>query len=684
MRKRIAIPLLVVALSVSVQAQTIQIEGRVYAGVEAGCWLLRDVHTGTAFELYGGGPDLYRADVWAIVWGSVSALSSSCMQGVPFDVTSYSVLTDCHDGNACTDDFFSAGACQHVNNTAPCDDGNACTENDRCSEGSCVGTPVSCDDGNPCTVDECVVGECSNTPIGGGEQVVVGLPELVGSYLFNGRVEEFSLGFTPFEVGCVAVDWAGGIHTSTVDCVGGPQGFGGTLSASFMEQPSARATYSETTGEPSAWIPFDRKDVFADEPFDALQDGRATLQGYFEHIIQECTVVEPASAVLDRVNLIISARRMHDFDNDGHVDVADALAFGDCIQGPDNPVGPECLVFDADRDGDADLGDFAGLLKEFTGPMAGSGPANDSCSTPQAIGDGTISFITDGATTDSISIVETCAPAAPIQWAADVWFRYQAACTGTATVSLCGSRYDTTAAVYEGGGCPSVAALVCNDDGCGSGADAPSSRVTFPAVEGNNYMIRIGGFVGALGADTGTGSLTIYCGNDSGRGPENCGLGSSDCFTVDPTPTCSDADCCRTICALDPYCCDVEWDSVCVEEGVGICGDGFAACTGATGDCFQGHSDQSPGCEIQGCCQTVCEQDPFCCVNFWDDFCAQDATAACSVAKVCAGALGSCTMEHATPGCDNPTCCEAVCLDDPFCCTSEWDATCVASGVSCR
>ncbi|MCA9290044.1 MAG: hypothetical protein KDA25_02885 [Phycisphaerales bacterium] len=39
---------------------------------------------------------------------------------------------------------------------------------------------------------------------------------------------------------------------------------------------------------------------------------------------------------------------------------------------------------------------------------------------------------------------------------------------------------------------------------------------------------------------------------------------------------------------------------------------------------------------------------------------------------------GPCDIPHSTPGCDNPDCCAAVCAVEPFCCTVEWDALCVA------
>ncbi|MFQ5590703.1 MAG: hypothetical protein ACE5HE_06055, partial [Phycisphaerae bacterium] len=60
------------------------------------------------------------------------------------------------DGNVCTDDVCRIGTCEHENNSASCDDGNACTTNDTCANGACVGgAPPDCDDANVCTDDSC-------------------------------------------------------------------------------------------------------------------------------------------------------------------------------------------------------------------------------------------------------------------------------------------------------------------------------------------------------------------------------------------------------------------------------------------------------------------------------------------------------------------------------------------------
>src|SRR6185369_1271268 len=54
---------------------------------------------------------------------------------------------NCSDDNPCTDDTCSGGSCAHAFNSAPCTDGNICTSGDRCSGGSCAGgAATDCND----------------------------------------------------------------------------------------------------------------------------------------------------------------------------------------------------------------------------------------------------------------------------------------------------------------------------------------------------------------------------------------------------------------------------------------------------------------------------------------------------------------------------------------------------------
>jgi len=64
----------------------------------------------------------------------------------------------------------------------------------------------------------------------------------------------------------------------------------------------------------------------------------------------------------------------------------------------------------------------------------------------------------------------------------NLWYVYTATCTGTATISLCGSSFDTLLAVYSGTACANLTLIGCNDDFCNQ-----QSQLTINVVAGKNY-----------------------------------------------------------------------------------------------------------------------------------------------------------------------------------------------------
>jgi hypothetical protein len=132
-------------------------------------------------------------------------------------------------------------------------------------------------------------------------------------------------------------------------------------------------------------------------------------------------------------------------------------------------------------------------------------PANDNCEDRIEIFEGATPFVTVGATTDGPPHA-SCDFFGDQQVNQDIWYNYNAPASGTLTVSLCGSSYDTKVAVYEGCDCPvsDLNKLACNDDSCGL-----QSELTVQVVAGNCYKIRVGGFGAASGS--GTLTLTLSC-----------------------------------------------------------------------------------------------------------------------------------------------------------------------------
>jgi hypothetical protein len=145
-------------------------------------------------------------------------------------------------------------------------------------------------------------------------------------------------------------------------------------------------------------------------------------------------------------------------------------------------------------------------------------PSNDDCANAIPVGNGTISFCTFGATTDGPSEPGSCTFFSYPQTDNDIWYNYGATCNGTATVTLCGSNYDTKINIY-GGVCPAASGTViaCNDDFCGL-----QSTVSFAAVANHHYLIRVGGYGSAAGSGVmhisclGCGSVDFNCDGDIG------------------------------------------------------------------------------------------------------------------------------------------------------------------------
>ena len=140
--------------------------------------------------------------------------------------------------------------------------------------------------------------------------------------------------------------------------------------------------------------------------------------------------------------------------------------------------------------------------------LAGSeitfGQANDLCANASPITDGSIAFSTVGANTDGPAHAECQFDG---QTYNDIWYEYQATCTGELTVSTCNqAAYDTDLVVYNGCNCNTLSLLGCNDDGSGCGGF--TSEVAVAVLQNNCYLVRVGGW---NSGDEGTGTVTLTC-----------------------------------------------------------------------------------------------------------------------------------------------------------------------------
>ncbi len=107
---------------------------------------------------------------------------------------------------------------------------------------------------------------------------------------------------------------------------------------------------------------------------------------------------------------------------------------------------------------------------------------------------------------------------------------------------------------------------------------------------------------------------------------ESCGSAAAgSCYTANGTSGCNDSACCQTVCGANPGCCKVAWDAACADAAFQLCGSCGEA---AAGDCCTAHG--SPGCDQDTCCQAVCQLDGYCCNVEWDAMCAIQAAEACA------------------------------------------------------
>ena len=130
-------------------------------------------------------------------------------------------------------------------------------------------------------------------------------------------------------------------------------------------------------------------------------------------------------------------------------------------------------------------------------------PSNDECAAAAPVGVGNIGFSTVGATDSAPALPAGC-NASGTAIGRDVWYRFNAPCSGIAQASTCGAGFDTTLAVYPATSCPAGSEVTaCSDDACGT-----ASVASWTVAAGSAWFVRIGSPTSA----SGTGTLSIACG----------------------------------------------------------------------------------------------------------------------------------------------------------------------------
>jgi hypothetical protein len=132
--------------------------------------------------------------------------------------------------------------------------------------------------------------------------------------------------------------------------------------------------------------------------------------------------------------------------------------------------------------------------------------------------------------------------------------------------------------------------------------------------------------------------------------------------------------CADCVCQEDSLCCSVAWDGLCVTLGQGECGES-CGCSVPEGSCCQVHG--GIGCNEPSCAECVCKQQPSCCNTLWDESCLDLTGHECVVDCPCADETMTCCAPHSQAGCEDTDCESCVCAAEPHCCEVSWDGTCV-------
>jgi cysteine-rich repeat protein len=162
----------------------------------------------------------------------------------------------------------------------------------------------------------------------------------------------------------------------------------------------------------------------------------------------------------------------------------------------------------------------------------------NACSATTVIppGGGTFMGMTSGSSTLTGSCGGGSAPERAYEWTPAV--------SGTWTLSLCGSAYDTVLYVRDAS---CTTDLACDDDSlCGT-----PSRIDFAATAGQTYVIVVDGYAANHGSYTLTVSPPVICGDGVIAGAEEC-----DDANADPNDGCNDCRVCGNGVVSMPEECD--------------------------------------------------------------------------------------------------------------------------------
>lgn len=243
----------------------------------------------------------------------------------------------------------------------------------------------------------------------------------------------------------------------------------------------------------------------------------------------------------------------------------------------------------------------------------------------------------------------------------DDWYAVSLSQSAQVTVELEGDQPPDMDVAFT----TSAGVLIKKSDGLSS-----DEALTTTCQPPGTYLIRV--FTidssGSGGYDVTWSANTSACGG--GGGP-----GEGDCCVDNNSPGCEDAEVQSCVCAMDAFCCDTEWDNTCAGIAANAC-DGCGGGSGGDTGCCTAHG--TGGCDTPAIQSCVCAQDSFCCDMQWDMTCVTEVGSfLCAPSCNPDDADGPCCMANGTTGCEVNSVETCVCMEDDFCCMTEWDMFCV-------
>jgi len=132
---------------------------------------------------------------------------------------------------------------------------------------------------------------------------------------------------------------------------------------------------------------------------------------------------------------------------------------------------------------------------------------NDECIDAISVTNGEIYFSTvDASTSTDVYDDSQCLGTWLGSMSSDIWFAYEATCSGTLSLSTCNTAtFDTELILYEGT-CFNKVQIACNGDG--ANCLNYTSLLESPVASEGSYLVRLGGWDAA---SSGTGTLLINC-----------------------------------------------------------------------------------------------------------------------------------------------------------------------------